>query len=297
VPILPPVVLTVARRVHGLLLAPRAGDEEDRRRELALNSLLLTSVLLAVMAGAQRVVEIGGGGPDTADHAQTLVVVAVAGLACSALLWLSRRGRPVTAAWGLLSIYYLLAAWLLASEGPQKGLSILACSLLVVTAGVLCGSRPALTVAAGAAVTLTIVVVLESTHVLGAPPEAVSQIPDTGTVIEMAVAFGAIALLVSTRTRARTASVADVVGGGSPASPLHDLRTGALSVRELQVVRLVAAGRGNSDIAAELMVSLRTVHSHVSSALRKTGCANRTELAVLAIREGVAEAAPDRHEE
>ncbi len=285
----PPQVAKWAARIGGLVLTPRASDEEDRRREWALNALLVTSVLLAVFAAAQRMAQISHGGPETADHVQTLVVASAAGVAYSLLLWLSRRGRPVAAAWGLLGVYYVVAVWLLASEGPQKGVAILACSLLVVTAGVLCGGRVAALAVAATTVALVAVVVAQSSHVLGTPDEAVSQIPDAGTVIEMVGALGAVALLVSTRTQERSGSVSDLVSGGSATSPLRDLRTAALSVRELQVVRLLAAGRSNGDIAVELMVSPRTVHSHVSSALTKTGCSNRTELAVLVVREGLAD--------
>ena len=280
----------MAVRVAGVLLTPRASEEEARRREYALNSLLIVSLLLAVLPGVQRAVQISHGGPETADHVQTLVVASGAAVAYGGLLWLSRRGRPVIAAYGLVGVYYLVSVWLLVSEGPQKGLAILACALVVVTAGVLCGGRTAALAGGAATLALAAVAILESLRVLAVPPEPLSQIPDAGTVVEMAVAFGAVALLVSTRTRERSASVADLVGGGSVVSPLAELRTAALSVRELQVVRLLAAGRSNGDIAAELMVSPRTVGSHVSSALAKTGCSNRTELAVLAVREGLAEA-------
>jgi DNA-binding NarL/FixJ family response regulator len=51
------------------------------------------------------------------------------------------------------------------------------------------------------------------------------------------------------------------------------------------VVRLLAAGHPNAEIARELFVSPRTVHTHVSNALRKTNCSNRTELAVLAVQD------------
>jgi DNA-binding CsgD family transcriptional regulator len=68
-----------------------------------------------------------------------------------------------------------------------------------------------------------------------------------------------------------------------------DPLTSALTRREIQVVGLLARGDSNADIAAQLFLSLRTVDSHVSGALRKTGCANRTELAVLAVAEGVIE--------
>ena len=50
-----------------------------------------------------------------------------------------------------------------------------------------------------------------------------------------------------------------------------------LSLREVEVLRLVAAGRSNPQIADELVISLNTVQRHVSNILAKTGCANRTE--------------------
>lgn len=57
-----------------------------------------------------------------------------------------------------------------------------------------------------------------------------------------------------------------------------------LSSREAQVLRLVAAGKGNRQIARELFVSPNTVANHVSSILSKTQSANRTEAAAFAIR-------------
>jgi predicted ATPase/DNA-binding CsgD family transcriptional regulator len=55
-----------------------------------------------------------------------------------------------------------------------------------------------------------------------------------------------------------------------------------LSRRELDVVRLVAAGLANKEVAARLHLSVRTVESHVRSALAKAGVANRTQLATWA---------------
>jgi DNA-binding NarL/FixJ family response regulator len=55
-----------------------------------------------------------------------------------------------------------------------------------------------------------------------------------------------------------------------------------LSARELDVVRLVAEGRPNKAIAAELHLSVRTVESHVRHVLAKAGLYNRTELAAWA---------------
>jgi LuxR family transcriptional regulator, maltose regulon positive regulatory protein len=50
-----------------------------------------------------------------------------------------------------------------------------------------------------------------------------------------------------------------------------------LTSREQQVLRLVAVGRANRDIAAELVVTLDTVKRHVTHILAKLGAANRTE--------------------
>ena len=57
-----------------------------------------------------------------------------------------------------------------------------------------------------------------------------------------------------------------------------------LSWREVDVLRLVAAGRSNREIGEELCISGHTVANHVRSILRKTGAANRTEAAGYAHR-------------
>jgi pimeloyl-ACP methyl ester carboxylesterase/DNA-binding CsgD family transcriptional regulator len=61
-----------------------------------------------------------------------------------------------------------------------------------------------------------------------------------------------------------------------------------LSSRELEVLRLIAAGRSNPQIAEELVISLNTVQRHVSNILAKTGAANRTEAAIHARDKGLA---------
>ncbi|MBS0643069.1 MAG: AAA family ATPase [Proteobacteria bacterium] len=60
-----------------------------------------------------------------------------------------------------------------------------------------------------------------------------------------------------------------------------------LTSRELDVLRLLAIGRSNADIALVLSISLNTVATHVRSILAKTGCANRTEAASYAMRHGL----------
>jgi DNA-binding CsgD family transcriptional regulator len=61
-----------------------------------------------------------------------------------------------------------------------------------------------------------------------------------------------------------------------------------LTVREAEVLRLIAIGRSNADIAMALSISLNTVATHVRNILAKTGCANRTEAAAYAMRRGLA---------
>ena len=61
-----------------------------------------------------------------------------------------------------------------------------------------------------------------------------------------------------------------------------------LSQREVEVLRLIAAGRTDREIADELVISSRTVNNHVRSILNKTAVANRTEAAAYATRHGLA---------
>jgi NarL family two-component system response regulator LiaR len=61
-----------------------------------------------------------------------------------------------------------------------------------------------------------------------------------------------------------------------------------LSHREIEVLRLLAAGKSNQQIADELVISLNTVNRHVSNIYAKTGAANRAEAASYATRRGLA---------
>ena len=63
-----------------------------------------------------------------------------------------------------------------------------------------------------------------------------------------------------------------------------DDRLAALSPREREVAALVAEGRTNAQVAAQLQLSERTVEKHVSSALAKLGLASRTGLVRLLAR-------------
>lgn len=62
-----------------------------------------------------------------------------------------------------------------------------------------------------------------------------------------------------------------------------------LSQREIEVLRLIAAGRDNGEIAAELFISPATAKSHVARILEKLKTENRVQAAVFAVRAGLVE--------
>jgi DNA-binding CsgD family transcriptional regulator len=76
-----------------------------------------------------------------------------------------------------------------------------------------------------------------------------------------------------------------VTPGATPPSSLAE----PLTDRELDVVRLVALGRTNAEIAAELYVSLSTVTTHLSSVQLKLAARNRVEIAAWAWQHGHAQ--------
>jgi LuxR family transcriptional regulator, maltose regulon positive regulatory protein len=106
--------------------------------------------------------------------------------------------------------------------------------------------------------------------------------------------------LLGTRRRARAAAGAGtehlhrVIQAFQPATTQADSTVRAvlgliepLTDRELEVLRLLAAGRRNRDIAAELVVTLETVKKHTSHIFDKLGVTNRTEAVAHARRLGL----------
>jgi len=73
----------------------------------------------------------------------------------------------------------------------------------------------------------------------------------------------------------------DLLAGGADVLPDN------LTPRELELLKLIAAGRSNKDISRVLEISLNTVATHVRSILVKTHSANRTEAAAYALQKGL----------
>lgn len=65
------------------------------------------------------------------------------------------------------------------------------------------------------------------------------------------------------------------------------LLTARLTDREIEILRLIANGFSNTDIAAKLFLSEGTVRNHVSAILGKMGVSDRTQAAVIAIQHGL----------
>jgi DNA-binding NarL/FixJ family response regulator len=64
----------------------------------------------------------------------------------------------------------------------------------------------------------------------------------------------------------------------------------SLTYRELEVVKALARGRGNKQIARDLAISEKTVRNHVSNIYKKLHVYDRTQAVLYAIREGLIEA-------
>ncbi|WP_253209253.1 helix-turn-helix domain-containing protein, partial [Streptomyces niphimycinicus] len=80
------------------------------------------------------------------------------------------------------------------------------------------------------------------------------------------------------------AGPAGPAGSAAPAAPADPAEELGLTPRERDVLRLVAAGRSNRQIAEELFISPKTASVHVSNILAKLGVSGRGEAAAVAHR-------------
>lgn len=127
---------------------------------------------------------------------------------------------------------------------------------------------------------------------------------DNPTYIAKAVALGAAGYLLKDVDRARLVDVLQRAATGENVWTREELRrvTGALATprpgadvevpltnRETEVLRQLALGLTNKEIAQALDISYETVKEHVQHVLRKIGVTDRTQAAVWAVRKGLVE--------
>ena len=125
----------------------------------------------------------------------------------------------------------------------------------------------------------------------------------TPTFIARAVALGAAGYLTKSISRDALISAITEVAGGGAAWARDDLRRvsgpiaepegdvgleSPLTKRELEVLKQLAFGLTNKEIAEALGISYETVKEHVQHILRKLGVSDRTQAAVWAVRLGLA---------
>ena len=96
---------------------------------------------------------------------------------------------------------------------------------------------------------------------------------------------------LGTATSATTRVLADLGRTDAAAGPPRAAASGAavmaLTLRERDVLTLVAQGPSNTDIAARLLLSEHTVHRHLASILRKLGPSSRAAAAAWVVRTGL----------
>lgn len=95
-------------------------------------------------------------------------------------------------------------------------------------------------------------------------------------------------LLAEAALLAETVGMPTLLARARALAPMLSSPPDGLSIRELDVLRLMARGLSNREIGAALFISEHTAANHVRSILRKTACANRTQATAYAYRRGLA---------
>lgn len=252
------VGFAVGTAAWGMVIAPFNGFNDHIVRSLGLGTVLL------------------GAGAAAFWHRRALFV------------WLRREP-----AWLLVAVTVALAVlWI---DGGWRSSYYLASYTAIALAAVTAGVRWALGCAAllAAGYLAGLAVNGYSWEELKALNDADSVVANTGGYLIAAYFFAAPVRWLG----GYVARIGQVIGDGGHApaegadGPYADAEarrlTDALSVREVEVVQLVADGATNEEIADRLVLSPRTIQSHVRAGMEKTGSRNRTELAVLAVRAGL----------
>ncbi|MBV9514184.1 MAG: response regulator transcription factor, partial [Mycobacteriaceae bacterium] len=108
--------------------------------------------------------------------------------------------------------------------------------------------------------------------------------------LELTQMMGAVPVLEEVQAlirRARLSVNGDAAPEPAAAHEPDELERLGLTAREVEVLRLVADGLSNTQIAEQLVISRKTASVHVSNILAKLGVATRVEAAALAHRRGL----------
>lgn len=139
----------------------------------------------------------------------------------------------------------------------------------------------------------------------GGPPVLVLTTYDSDVQILRAIEAGAAGYLLKDAPRETLfEAVRATAAGGSPLAPAVAARllgrlspaggagrgtSNSLTVRELEVIRLVARGASNREIARDLRISEATVKTHLLKIFDKLGVADRTSAVTTAMQRGLIE--------
>jgi DNA-binding NarL/FixJ family response regulator len=134
------------------------------------------------------------------------------------------------------------------------------------------------------AIDIPVVALSEHAEALPAAPGARASLPLNASAAEIVAAVIAAAsdLTVLTQAQARR-----LFRNGAAIRPERRDLIEALTPRELQVLRMLADGLGNKEIAANLGISDHTAKFHVTQILGKLGAASRAEAVAIGIRRGL----------
>jgi DNA-binding CsgD family transcriptional regulator len=114
-------------------------------------------------------------------------------------------------------------------------------------------------------------------------PAGTRAAEERGAAMSLATAAEYALMLAAARPERPAADVSDGAGASSAAA----LGLARLSPRERELVTLVAQGRTDAQIAAQLYITMRTVSSHLDRVRDKTGCRRRADLTRLALSAGL----------
>ena len=126
---------------------------------------------------------------------------------------------------------------------------------------------------------------------LGAPYEQALELADSGEIepmldgLRMLDDLGARPVAALLRRRLRERGLAQVPRGPKPSTRANPR---ALTDRQVEILRMLAAGRTNAEIAAKLVLSIRTVDHHVSAVLQKLAVTSRRQAAAASAELGLA---------